>query len=794
MRMQGSPVRDDLIAAIPDLPRRSLIGQLEAPGPRLRLIVGPVGAGKSRLLRTLAARHGVPVRTAPPAVAERLIFLDVPHERDLVAFDADVAGAAERIFVALRPDQRIEGMARLRMQDGEIRLGPTDLAFDADDLGALPDDTARHLLQDFACWPSFLRCAFEPNAAGHLAAYFRETLLTAQSAATVTGLSLWLDAPDRHRDIAACLLPPAFVASPKSFPLLCEALRSALDEETARRCTGEELVEIANTLVENGRALPAMDMLLDHGLSEPAARILERAEGRELIYQSSSQAFQRTVMRFPPQIVASNETVLLCVGKALLKRGELARTRALMGSHLGTDFLDPLRALAVGSRYSFEARTFRLNMMICEDFPPGDTMLSRLAGFMADYPVGDDAKWAAYYNALLEFEIRRRHMREAEGAAARALIHLERIGERPVLEFFIHFHRVVLRLLSGDAIHAQRACRDAAAALERFPHDAPSEHRMLAFALACLAYEAGDRRPFIEFLECEFDNFAAGEIWPSMMQCALHYACEAFAAHYPIMIRPGCLDGFWIHLLATHRFRPFMEIRMARLLQNANRWNDAVEVLQALRLTIGRTWVEAAVEDLAHLSGRDEVAYAMVWLRDAIHGAHQRSYLVHQITTLMACPVVMHRDRAVLQLWLAFLHRRLRDTGSARVSLTAALTSIHRLGCYGVLIEEKPFTGALLNDRRLTGPIESLAEFRACRKIFNAEADTPVARAIRAGLSPREVQLLGLIAEGLSNKRIAHSLDIREPTVKYHLGNLYRKLGCRGRKQAVASAKALDWL
>lgn len=56
-------------------------------------------------------------------------------------------------------------------------------------------------------------------------------------------------------------------------------------------------------------------------------------------------------------------------------------------------------------------------------------------------------------------------------------------------------------------------------------------------------------------------------------------------------------------------------------------------------------------------------------------------------------------------------------------------------------------------------------------------------------LSPRERRVLGLLAEGRSNKEIARELDVSANTVKTHLANLYAKLGARRRTEAVAAAR-----
>ncbi len=63
-----------------------------------------------------------------------------------------------------------------------------------------------------------------------------------------------------------------------------------------------------------------------------------------------------------------------------------------------------------------------------------------------------------------------------------------------------------------------------------------------------------------------------------------------------------------------------------------------------------------------------------------------------------------------------------------------------------------------------------------------------------SGLTPREVDVLRLMADGLANPQIAARLYIGVGTVKTHVNRLFAKLGATSRTQAVARARALHFL
>jgi len=63
------------------------------------------------------------------------------------------------------------------------------------------------------------------------------------------------------------------------------------------------------------------------------------------------------------------------------------------------------------------------------------------------------------------------------------------------------------------------------------------------------------------------------------------------------------------------------------------------------------------------------------------------------------------------------------------------------------------------------------------------------ARLRELGITPRELQILELIASGLSNREIAEKLFVTENTVKTHSSRLFDKLSARRRTQAVQLGK-----
>jgi DNA-binding NarL/FixJ family response regulator len=109
------------------------------------------------------------------------------------------------------------------------------------------------------------------------------------------------------------------------------------------------------------------------------------------------------------------------------------------------------------------------------------------------------------------------------------------------------------------------------------------------------------------------------------------------------------------------------------------------------------------------------------------------------------------------------------------------VTIIRRVSAGEYLINDKVFAKPSVASR-------VLKEFRDLA--VYGQSDTP----IFAPLSPREVEILDNIAQGMTNKQVAYALSISEQTVKNHMSSILRKLSVNDRTQAVVYAMKQGWI
>ena len=122
---------------------------------------------------------------------------------------------------------------------------------------------------------------------------------------------------------------------------------------------------------------------------------------------------------------------------------------------------------------------------------------------------------------------------------------------------------------------------------------------------------------------------------------------------------------------------------------------------------------------------------------------------------------------------------------SDRERIVAALDA----GAVGYLLKDAE-PEELVSGIRAAARGESPLHPRAARELLAARSTSDASTS--ESLTPREVEVLALVREGLANKQIARRLGISERTVKAHMTSLFQRIGVTDRTQAAIWAERHD--
>ncbi len=141
----------------------------------------------------------------------------------------------------------------------------------------------------------------------------------------------------------------------------------------------------------------------------------------------------------------------------------------------------------------------------------------------------------------------------------------------------------------------------------------------------------------------------------------------------------------------------------------------------------------------------------------------------------------------------ALAHKAQGNLETALDCLKNSLLLAEPEGYISLFIEEGPDMASLLQEavRRAIKPEYCGRLLKAFSSLSSTPAPVSKTMGIVEPLSDRELEVLELIAKGLSNKDIASRLFIELRTVKWHTGNILSKLGVKNRTEAVARARDL---
>ncbi len=752
----------------------------------------PAGMGKTAALIEIASYFGAEIHaeeTAPATRPDKVLIWDIPPHANPTILPEAYLLAKARIFIAKRPDTVLPGLSRAVAYGQAYIADEALLLIDQREAAEIFADAASDILRASGGWPLI---AFNPTLHGErLSGFLQTELLHSAPPEALVDLRIILDADDKEGNEHLDFLP-LVAGTGLRVKAIAKEIGHALDSVIAERT--KELADakaVADAFANRGHPDRAIDIFQRIGLFDNALQVFVKAKGIFLFYFRGPDAYDRILAGFPRSYALQSEVLVLALALQALKLGDVSRARRLLADRFGDLANDPKAVFAQNAVFSREFRAFRLLMLIYEDYFFSEELLETCFALVAEFPLDDHLFRGSFYNSVLEFYIRNRRFAEAEEVAQRAMHHYER-ADAPMLCFYVSLHQALIRLLMGDALAARKHSSRAAQSLRELPFESPNDRRLQLLLEACVEYETGRAEPLARFLSLEIDDFSHSEIWPSLLEFALHYGSQALGDHFSTIAARSFLDRWRVYQVSNRQFQAMIEIREAAILQNANRWQEAAQCLAAIKSRIDRNWVVNGDAELVHLHDRDEIALALAWLRQITYEQPARPGLDDLIESATSNLHLTDRQRLGAQIWLAYIAKRQRDLTRARAILQTIFEDCARLGAIALLSEERVFLEELIDNQRIGGFLATSLPIRQIiRKLRDSGRLSSRSAGGRNDLSRRESKILLMISEGAANKFIASTLGLSEATVKFHLGNVYRKLGCRNRQEAISAARAL---
>lgn len=774
----------------PRLARTGLVARILAADAPLVVIEAPAGSGKSWLLAALAGELGRKVSTAatPPVAG----LWDVPAVAETAPLSLSRPGG--RLILAKRPGTAIPGLARARVYGQVAEFDAADLLVREEELieAGLAAETAREMITRTGGWLCLLPAVVAARAGlGVLSAFLRDEMLAHYPSAAIAALEAHLSDPllkIEPRLLAG--LPFARPGAPlhPALAAVRQPLQRAIRQVLAQRADDPtEARAIAVTHAALGRIPEAIATFQSIGAWGAALAALRQAGGPFFLHRFGPEAMERMLSGFPSEMRLMEETLVTCRAMQATKQGDIALARHVLIERWGPGMTDASAVMA-DRRLSLPVRFFRLIMRIWEDFELPEDFLDDAYRLYVEIPPDDDLARGAFLNSALEFYIRVRRLAEAEQVAFKAADHFARAGV-PILSFFIELHLVLIRLMQADTDAARRHSLAARRFLRATTYDCPGEERILGLVDACLDFERGSPDALHRFLADEVDALAEGEIWPAIAELAVTYGSQHMAESRSLVAAQSFLDRWRVRQERSAQFRSIIDIREVALMQTAGRWAEAAQMAAALPGRVTLEFVLGGQGRLATLRDRDEIAMALIWLRQLARTSPRRAGLDVLLAAVIDNAHLLGRQRMAARIWLIHVLRQTGRQAEAAAALSRMLGDAARHGAVATLSEERQFLVDILSTRRMREA--AMAEEGAPRILRGLMAPGP-ARA--AGLTRQETRMLHAIAEGAANKSIANLMGLSESTVKFHLANLYRKLGVRSRREALTRAHALGLL
>ncbi len=532
----------------------------------------------------------------------------------------------------------------------------------------------------------------------------------------------------------------------------------------------------------NGLTAPAIEHMLRAGDFERAASLIEQIAEATLM-RSELATFLGWVDELPDELVRDRPSLCVFQAWALLLAGRpLDAVEARLQDAARSEAVDktaPLRALLALYRGQIP-RAAELSSQALERLSEDDLFLRNLATWILGLSHLVDGDLAASTHALDQVA----RMSHRAGNVMIAVMVLCNIAE--------------LRMQQGRLYQAKDIYQQALEwATDEQGHLLPIAGEAL-MGLGRLFYQWNDleaaARYLIEGIELTGRWGEAGamdgyisQAYVRQAQGDVDGAREAIQKAQQLALKTDATELDDI-LVAAHQAHLWVT---QGDLEAALRWLEE----RGLTVDVALTELEARVGDNFFRSRRRRTAEYSALIRVLLAQGRPDEVLAVLEPLLVIAERWGLNERVIrFQILRALAFHAQDDMAQGMAALDRALSLAEPAGYVRPFVDEGEPMARLLYQAAAHGIAPEYAgRLLAAFPALEPAAQEPQAEMVEP-LSERELDVLCLIAEGLSNQEIAQSLSISTRTVKWHTSNIYGKLGVKNRTQAVAKARSLGVL
>ncbi len=519
----------------------------------------------------------------------------------------------------------------------------------------------------------------------------------------------------------------------------------------------------------------ALDLYAQACSEHDVVRLLN-AHGLDLMERGYADAVERAIAVLPDRVLRAEPTIVAIRGLLALHGGDEERAERFLRRVVESDGEPALRA-----RIALRLAAMRINRS--EDAAP---LLERV---IADTEVGEDLRAEAYAVSAV-VAARRGDARGARDAAERALEHADRTEHEDVRARLLQRAGVAF-LESGEVARAKAILESAVEAAQRAALYSVASRAYTCLALIAHLHEGDPEAQVRHAVRAEECALRAGDIYD--VQIALLHRLDAATLRGD----KGAMEEIEREVVRITRRSPdeHFYLRVARAERDLweGHFDRAAAALSALWERVPYLHDRArcaallslcfAVIDRSKEAG-EMVRQALATLEQSSEAHYTGTERVETFAYSCIAEGLCGRGTGMHRLMTA-LRREPDAFARMTADAVAATLDVRR----NPLLHEALAQSAVdrLRAAGYGGPANVLAAVvRASARRVETERRTP--------LTAAELRVLDALARGLTPKEIAAESGRSVYTIQAHIQNAIGKLGCRGRVEAIATARRLGYL